>query len=765
MMGTGRHWLSLRNSLCVTVSATAAALAVPAFAQDADSREIIVIAPGGDFDIDEAQGIGAADIDGSVRPDMFRALTRSVPGISLQEAQGNPFQPNLVYRGFTASPLQGQAQGLAVYLDGARFNQPFGDTVQFDLLPEAAIDRLDLRHASPVYGLNALGGAVTIETKTGRTARGVTGSGSSGSYDESELTGEAGWSSGSWSAYLALQHTHDDGWRRFSPSTLTNGFADFGWDGNEGGVHLKLVGADNNLTGNGSAPVELLQADYRAVFTWPDNTRNRFGRVSLHPWIALGAHTRLEGSLYWQNLKQSTLNGDAADIEACGDESSLLCLQAADDSEVMLIDAGGAAVPDTLAGDPYGVLNRSYTRTTASGALGQLIDRRPLGSGENVFVAGVSYDGSRTDFASNTELGALTDDRGVDGLGPIIDQPDGAISPVSLGARTGYVGLFVSDRLPLTHSLTAELGLRWNDEAIHLRDRLGTALNGDHHFRRLNPGIELDWQLSQKAAVHAGYSEASRAPTPLELSCADETAPCSLTNFFVGDPPLKQVVARSVDIGGQGAFGPFQWMVAAYRSTSENDIQFVAAEVRGRAFFRNVGSTRRQGIEATLGYRKGPLLVRVGYALSDATFRTPFVLNSPDHPLADDGRIQVLSGDHLPGIPRHRALLSADYEPENWSIGADLQGASGQYLFGDEGNLEPRTKGYVISNLRWSVKIGRPLHLFGEVTNLLDCHYATYGTFTETEQVFLHERPGASDPRSLTPGAPRRFRLGLKAGF
>jgi len=737
----------------------------PAFAQDA-SHEIVVTAPGGDFDLDEAQGVGAGDIAGSGRPDLFHALSRSVPGLSLQEAQSNRFQPNLVYRGFTASPLQGQAQGLAAYLDGARFNQPFGDTVQFDLLPQAAIERLDLLHASPVYGLNALGGAITIETKTGKTAPGLSGSATLGSYGESEATGEAGWSAGPWSAYLALEHTHDDGWRRFSRSTLTNGFADLGWDGDKGGVHLKLVGADTNLTGNGSAPVDLLKADYRAVFTWPDQTHNRFGRASLHPWLALGSHTRVEASLYWQHLSQRTLNGDAADIAACEDDPGLMCLAAADDSEALLRDTAGATVPDGLSGDPYGVLNRSRTRSAAGGVLAQLIDRRPLGSGENVFVLGASYDGSMTRFASSTELGALTAERGVDGLGPIIDQPDGAISPVSLNARTGYTGLFLSDRLPLTEVVSAEIGMRWNDEAIHLRDRLGTALNGDHSFRRLDPGIEFDWQLSQKAAVHAGYSEASRAPTPVELSCADETAPCSLTNFFVGDPPLKQVVAHSVDIGGQGALGPFQWLVAAYRTTSSNDIQFVSAGVRGRAFFRNVGRTRRQGVEATLGYRSGPWTVRAGYAFTDANFRTPFTLNSPDNPSADDdGQITVGAGDRLPGIPRHRALLSADYRPGAWSIGADVQAATGQYLFGDEANLQPRTGGYVIANLRASAKAIGPLRLFGEISNVFDRRYATYGTFAETDQVYLREAPGASDPRSLSPGAPRRFMAGVSAEF
>jgi outer membrane receptor protein involved in Fe transport len=324
----------------------------------------------------------------------------------------------------------------------------------------------------------------------------------------------------------------------------------------------------------------------------------------------------------------------------------------------------------------------------------------------------------------------------------------------------------VSDRLPLTRTLAAEIGLRWNDEAIRLRDRIGTALNGDHRFRRLNPGIELDWQHSKGAALHAGYSEASRAPAPVELSCADEAAPCSLTNFFVADPPLKQVVAHSFDVGGQGTFGAFQWLVAGYRTTSDDVIQFVSAAVRGRAFFRNVGQTRRQGLEATLAYRKGPLLVRAGYAFTDATFRKPFALNAPDNPSADDsGRIQVRSGDRLPGVPRHRAVLSADYRRDRWSVGADLQVAAGQYLFGDEANLVPPTPAYIVAGVRASAKLRGRLKLFAEVTNLFDTHYATYGTFAETVEVYLREAPGASDPRSLSPGSPRRLTVGVGADF
>ena len=234
--------------------ANAAALLLAGAANSGPSEAIvadtiIVVAPSLLGDQHDAIQISSASIRGAGNPDLFRALARSIPGLSLQDAQNNPFQPNLVYRGFTVSPLQGQAQGLAVYLDGGRFNQPFGDTVQFDLLPEAAIERVEILGASPVYGLNALGGAIAVATKTGRSAPGLFLSGAVGRYGEAEGVVEAGSAGERASAYLALQQSHDSGWRRFSPSTLYNGLVDLGWDEAAWGVHLKLVGADSDLTG------------------------------------------------------------------------------------------------------------------------------------------------------------------------------------------------------------------------------------------------------------------------------------------------------------------------------------------------------------------------------------------------------------------------------------------------------------------------------------------------------------------------------------
>ncbi|MDI1294558.1 MAG: TonB-dependent receptor, partial [bacterium] len=300
--------------------------------------------------------------------------------------------------------------------------------------------------------------------------------------------------------------------------------------------------------------------------------------------------------------------------------------------------------------------------------------------------------------------------------------------------------------------------------------QIGTALNGTHRFDRLNPGIELDYRVSMGVSLRAGYAESNRAPTPAELSCADENAPCSLTNFFVADPPLKQVVAKSWEAGASGGFGlggwSATWLLSAYRTTNSNDIQYIASQIRGRAYFQNIGSTRRQGVEASLKASRGGLTAGLSYAYIDATYRSDLALSSPANPQAhDDGTIAVRRGDHLPGIPQHSATLTLDYVAKGWSIGGDLIARSGQYLVGDEANQTPKVPGYWIANLRAGIGIVAGVTLFGEVRNIFDRRYATFGTFTDVGEITLTEAPGASNPRAYGAGAPRRWYAGVKARF
>lgn len=756
-----------------SIAALSLTTATPLAAQTsaAEREQIVVTAPGGDIDRDDALQVGRSDVSRTGRPDVLGALVRNIAGITLQDVQGNPWQPTLAYRGYLASPLQGEAQGIAVYLDGGRFNQPFGDTVGFDLLPDAAISNMTLLDSSPVFGFNALGGALVIETATGRSDPGFAMILSGGNYGRREASVSAGGADERFSWFIAGQNRREDGWRDHSPSQLANLFADVGLDaGDAGGIHAKLLVADTDLTGNGAAPVDLLALRRQAVFTWPDRSRSTYTRASLHPRLVLDERTHIEATIYGQVLKLRGLNGDSAEIGPCPDDPARLCAEDLDNAEAVLPGMEEAPALRSSAEPVYGVLNRARLRTRSGGVLLQLIDKRDLLAGSNRLAIGMSHDAGRTDFATEVEVGLIGEDRQVTGTGLEL-APGGPIGPISLVARNSAWGLFLSDTLPLLPGLDLELGLRWNSGTIRLEDRLGDDLDGTHHYKRLNPGIELDWKVTRALALRMGYAETNRMPTPAELSCADEDAPCSLANFFVADPHLKQVVARSLEAGASVSTRMSGWQVdgllSLYRTVNQDDIQHVASRVRGRSWFTNIGRTRRQGLEASLKLARGGWRIATSYAFTDATSLSALTLSSPENPFADpiDGTIAVQRGDRLPGIPRHSGTVSVDYARQGFSLGGDLIVRSSQVLRGDAANLVKPVPGYLVVNARAQVALGGGLSLSGEVQNLFDRRYATFGIFGEIDEVPLPEAPDASGSRFYGPGAPRRWTVSLSVRF
>ena len=235
-------------------------------------------------------------------PQAVRALEDNVPGVSLSDAAGNSSQPNLFYHGFEASPLPGVPQGLAVYLNGVRFNQAFGDTVQWDLIPDVAIDQINLVGANPVFGLNALGGAVSVQMKNGFTYQGGELSAYGGSFGQVGTNFQYGRSSGNTSAYIGGTIQHQGGWRDQQSSDLYQVYGDIGWRSDRAEVHLSIVGADTQINGPGTSPVELLSVDPAAQFTAPNLIASKYTLISLNGNWDVSDTTSLQGVMYYSYL-------------------------------------------------------------------------------------------------------------------------------------------------------------------------------------------------------------------------------------------------------------------------------------------------------------------------------------------------------------------------------------------------------------------------------------------------------------------------------
>jgi outer membrane receptor protein involved in Fe transport len=245
------------------------------------------------------------------------------------------------------------------------------------------------------------------------------------------------------------------------------------------------------------------------------------------------------------------------------------------------------------------------------------------------------------------------------------------------------------------------------------------------------------------------------------LSCASPADSCSLANFFVGDPDLKQVVAHTYEGGLRGRLSPFtgatlSYDLSLYRTDLDNDIAFVNSLTLGRAYFTNVGKTRRQGVDASVSLTAGRWSAYVAYAHTEATYRTGFVESGGSNPDADaNGNLTITPGDRLPGVPADQIKLGVNVQVTGkLTLGAVGVGQSGQYLFGDEANLTPKLPGVFVLNLNAAYQATPGLQLFVRVENATDRTHSTYGTFSPTNSVDLAQAPGAANPRSYSPAAP-----------
>jgi iron complex outermembrane receptor protein len=219
--------------------------------------------------------VGASAFDGTKAPDLLQSLDRALPGVSLSSQTGNDFQLDLNYRGYTASPVIGTPQGLAVYQNGVRINDVFGDVVNWDFIPQSAINQLTLVPSNPVYGLNATGGALAFEMKNGYTYHAVEGEISGGSYGRAVASVQAGGQNGNLSGYITADAINDAGWRNASPSSLRRVYADLGARGDQTEFHVTFTGADNNFGAAAATPVQMLGQDWASTYTIPQTTQNQ----------------------------------------------------------------------------------------------------------------------------------------------------------------------------------------------------------------------------------------------------------------------------------------------------------------------------------------------------------------------------------------------------------------------------------------------------------------------------------------------------------
>jgi len=773
-----------------------------------------------------AQTITALDLRRSHALDLADQLRRSAGGVFVNEVQNNPLQPDINYRGFTASPLLGTPQGLSIYLDGVRLNQPFGDVVSWDLIPKAAIARMALVPGSnPLFGRNSLGGAIAIVTRDGRSDPGVELLASIGSFRRTRLEGTVGATlGGGFDLFASGDYFREHGWRGFSPSKAGQGFAKLRWTDATTTVALSGSHADSDLNGNGLQEMRLLAVDRTSVYTQPDTTRNRAWLGNLTIEHRFSGAISVSGNVFWRRIETDTVNGDLNDDALSKD---LYQPNAAERTALATAGYTGFPVGDEtqdntpfpkwrciadilLASEPNercnGLVNRSRIRQHEWGASGEVTLVSPIAGGSNRFTAGLSYVRATADFAQSTQFGYLTPGRGVavvPGPGAFADGTQDSETAfdarVDLDGRTATFSAYALDSMTLG-KLTVDLSARYDRTVIRNRDRITPgggigSLDSDQVFERLNPALSLRWTVRKWLTLDAALAQTSRAPSAIELGCSDPASPCRLPNALAGDPPLNQVVAQTIEGGINADIRGIAIRLGAFRTVSRDDILFVTDDPSGYGYFRNFGRTRRQGIDLDASGKIGRLRLSAHYTLLDATYRSAETVNGAGNSSNDGpapgfgGDIAIAKGDRIPLIPRTLFKAAVGWDAtRSLSFDVDMIAVSGMYARGNENNrhqpdgvyyLGPgRTRPYAVVNAGAEFRPARHLTVFVQIDNVLDKRYATAAqlgaTGFDTAGHFVSrpfagpvidgERPQLSST-FFSPGAPRSVEIGARIKF
>lgn len=827
------------ESITVDIHSTSAVSRVISLKIGAQATRVDVVAntplPGMNLPVDEVpapvQTASETDITNSAAINLGDLMNRRLNGVFLNDMQGNPFQPDVNYRGYTASPLLGTPQGLSVYVDGVRQNQPFGDVVSWDLIPTNSISEMALVPGSdPVFGLNTLGGSISVTTRSGVTNPGWSGQllyGSSGRKQAEAEWGGVKQNGFNW--FFSGNAFSENGWRAFSPSDVRQGFGKLGWSTSKTDLAFTMSFAYNTLTGNGLQDYRILQTDYSSVYTVPDTTRNRSPSFNFIAHHDFNENLSFSGNVWYRWIRTEALNGNANDDAFSNPVNALT------GPEISALTAAGYAVPaNGVDPSPFPSLScigealmlaspdstcdgvNLYSKEIQNdfGFSGQMTwSANPAGH-KNLLTVGALFDRGSVTFTQTAQFGYLNTSYVFVGVpawqdGSTVDSDGDPInSEVNLHGVTPNGSVYVTDTFTPARNWNVTLAGRFNTTTINNYDRLNPAagpgsLTADYTYSRFNPSVGFTYNPAMWLNFYANYAQSNRAPTSIELGCADPDNPCSLPNALSSDPPLSQVITRTWEAGLRGKSERFHtnWSAGLFRSENTNDILFVASQLTGTGYFQNFGKTLREGVQSDLNGHFWRFGYGLDYSFLSATYQSVDTLDGSANNTSDialtgypgiGGVITVHPGNRIPLIPKQTGKAFIDVQATSklfFDFGLMVNSSS--YVRGNENNayqpdgvyyLGPGvTPGYAIVNFNAHYDLTRHLQVGVQVDNLADRHYYTAGqlanTFVGTNglPVFSPFAGYSSGPQAgnaplvnstfFSPGAPRRAWVDLKLTF
>lgn len=737
MLGMTSGWaLAAEDGAADTEAPRSNAVPEPAIRVDeivirAPRIRIVSPLPGVGIDREQAatniQSATAKEIAESRAVNITEFMNNNMQSVSINDYAGNPFQQDLNFRGFTASPMIGTPQGISVYLDGVRVNEAFGDVVNWDLLPMNAIASMDLLPgSSPLFGLNTLGGALAIRTKTGFTDNHARGEVIAGAWGRQQVQLSNGINNGTVGLFTAYNHFEEDGWRQNSPSNLRQLYNNLTLRLPKGEINLSALNVDTALTGNGLIPFEMAETNRKWVFTSPDESSNKLDHYNLNGRWDMNDYISVSAMAYKRNVDQEATSGDVYE------------------SYQRLIDRWTDPIVDSSIVN--GMFNFMDLKQKSKGGLIQLA----MELEKHQITLGAGYDSNKVTFQQSQLLAAINGDREVYYLTDPewMDAQYWSVRfPVirnDLKGTSKTKSIFFSDTWTPVDNVHLTYGARFNwSHVINtlMSDRGsdlyqfegspnsgGSLINpnrqrcyslpsdpdakyprfvcsdGNYKYRSFNPSIGIVWQAIDTLSLYGNISRGARVPTIIELGCArdytKDSEPasenyqygCSIPTSLSADPYLKQVRSTAYEVGMRGRQNQYSWNIGLFRTELKDDILFMPLGRKNRGVFDNFGETLRQGVEMGFQGAVGKSRFGVNYTYLMATFESPANAINPNNssntaPQTLQSYINIEPGDNLPGMPRHIVQANWNYRfSDRFDATLSMVMHSFSYVRGNENN-------------------------------------------------------------------------------
>ncbi len=703
----------------------------------------------------EVQSVNEEAIYNSQSLNISEFMSRNLSGVNVNEVQGSPFQADITYRGFRASGILGSSQGLSIYMDGVRVNEPFGDVVNWDMLPEAAFGNVTLVPGSnPIYGLNTLGGALAFTTKSGLTTQGGEVKLQAGSFGRKRADLSYGnKDKDGWHQFISTTVFDEDGWRDYSSGQLGNVFAKIGRSQGDVNWDLSLLAAQSTLRGNGLLPsysygaegsepasAHMYEQNRRAIYTHTDRTQNQLNMLIFNFQRMFDSTTELASTTYLRQGKRNSVSGDVEFDNA---------------------------TPINITG----VLNYSSTSQTSYGTslnLTSVMDKHQLTAGASFDASTMRYGGSHKDDC------AIDDSRG------IIDPCGPELSTAGVEGKSYALGLYATDTWTVATDTFVTGAARFNHanvgNTITQFDNAGAGTvqpKESFNYNSFNPSLGISQKLSNELTVFGNVGQSNRVPTVIELGCADSANPCQLPIGLQADPYLKQVISRTIDTGLRWTINKDTGFSASlYRTENKNDILFSPViDRQGFGFFSNFSQTRRQGMDLSAYTNAGPFALRASYNYLEATYEADGSL------FGGDRDISVRPGTRIAGLPKHTLKLNLDWRADpKLTVGVTVIATSSLATQGNEDGLigvtgnttavDASVRGYTLLNLHANYEMEKGFDTFARINNVFDRRFESYGMMAQS--VFNASgspQDATSINRFVAPGAPRSIMVGMRYRF